>query len=93
MPAVTPLLVFLGSLVADYGSSWLAISRGLSEGNPILSVSPLWVGLASAAVVIGFGEFYRRKKARGWEGVYWIGSVVHGLAAAWNLVMILKGAS
>ncbi len=91
---MTPLLIFIGSLIADYGSSLLAISRGLTEGNPALAANQLWIGLASAAVVIGLGEYYRRKKARGWQGVYWIGSGVHFAASISNLVLVLlKGAS
>jgi len=91
---MTPLLVFLGSLLADYGSSIWAISRGLREGNPILAVSPLWIGLASAAVVIGLGEFYRRRKARGWQGIFYVGAGVHVAATAWNLaIIVFKGAN
>lgn len=91
---MTPLAIFLASLVADYGSSLLAISRGLREGNPIFAVSPLWIGLASAAVVIGLGEFYRRKKARGWQGIFYAGAGVHAAATVWNTVLIiLKGAN
>lgn len=88
-----PLLVFLGSLVADYGTSWYAISRGLREGNPALAANPVIVALISAGVIIGLGEYYRRKKARAWETIYWIGSVIHGLLAAWNIVMLVKGAN
>lgn len=90
---MTPLLVFLGSLVADYSTSLIAISRGLTEGNPVLAANPLLVGLVSAGIVISLGEYYRRQKARAWETIYWIGSVIHGLLAAWNIVMLAKGAS
>lgn len=91
---MTPLLVFLGSLVADYSSSLWAISRGLREGNPVLAANPILIALVSAGIVIGLGEYYRRQKARGWPWIYWIGSGVHGLAATSNLVLtILKGAN
>lgn len=88
---MTPLLVFLGSLVADYSSSLWAISRGLREGNPVLAANPILIALVSAGIVIGLAEFFRMGGYSGWQGVYFVGAGVHILASAWNVVMLIRG--
>lgn len=85
-----PLLVFLSSLVADYGSSWVAIRRGLREGNPVLRANPVLVALISAGIVIGLSEGFRTAGYANWQTCYWIGSGIHYGCALWNLVLILR---
>lgn len=87
---MTPLLVFLGSLAADYGTSFLAIRRGLAEGNPVLKVSPVLTALVSAALVIGAAEYFKGAGYAGWQPIYWIGSGLHFGLALWNLSMIAR---
>jgi len=87
---VIPLLVFLASLVADYGSSAVALRRGLREGNPVLRANPVLVALISAGIVIGLGEGFRLAGYSGWQTIYWIASGIHYGLALWNLGMILR---
>lgn len=85
-----PLLVFLVSLVADYGTSLAAIRRGFREGNPALAANPVLVALISAGIVIGLGEGFRLAGYSGWQTIYWIASGIHYGLALWNLGMILR---
>lgn len=85
-----PLVVFLVSLIADYGTSAAAIRRGLREGNPALRASPVLVALISAGIVIGLGEGFRLAGYADWQTCYWVASGIHYGLALWNLGMILR---
>lgn len=85
-----PLLVFLASLVADYGSSAVAIRRGFREGNPVLAANPVLVALISAGIIIGLGEGFRLAGYAGWEPIYYTAAGVHFALAAWNTVLVLR---
>ena len=88
---MTPLLLFLLALALDYGSSWLCIRKGFTEGNPVLRANPLLVATISAGIVIGLGEGFRLAGYSGWETIYTIGTVIHCLPAAWNFFLLAKG--
>lgn len=83
-------IVFGLALLADIVTTMMAIRRGLTEGNPILSGSPVILMLAFSALVVIPAELYRHAGASGWEWIYAIGAAVHLVAAAWNTVLILR---
>lgn len=87
---MTPLLVFIGSLVADYGTSYAAVKRGLREGNPLLAASPVLVALISAGIVIGLAEAFRAAGYAQWEPIYYVGAGIHAICAIWNAILILR---
>ncbi len=86
------ILAFGLALLADIATTQVALSRGLREGNPLLSVSSPWVVMiALSALVVAPAEICRALGLSPWtDAIYLGGSVPHAIAAIVNAVMIWR---
>ncbi len=66
MPRLPLMVTFiLVGQTADLISTWVALSRGYQEGNPILKGMPIWALVASKVAAIGlFMVVYLRSSRR-----------------------------